>query len=204
MTRSARDVIAGHLETQLEYLRAREADVRRGEPDSVHQMRVTARRISGALATFRPLWEGADTGRLRAELKWLGGALGAARDAEVMRERLGGLVGAHAERDGSAARHQAWSLVESGLRRDERDAVGAVMEALDSKRYQQLLTDLDGLADSGPWSALAKQKARKAQGPLVRGDWRRVRRRARKASREASATCQAALLHEVRKAARRA
>jgi CHAD domain-containing protein len=201
---SAREVIAAHLQAQLEHVRAREADVRRGEPDSVHRMRVASRRLSGALATFKPLWEGADTGRLRGELDWLGRVLGTARDAEVMRERLEGLV---SEADVSyppPSRNEAWTPVESALRRDEHEAMVAVTEALDSERYQRILADLGNLAESGPWSAKAERKARPALGPLVGRDWRRVRRRVKKARKASSTASRAELLHRVRKAARRA
>ena len=62
--------------------------VRLGIEDSVHRMRVASRRLRSALATFRPLFDREVGDRLREELKWLGGVLGPARDAEVMHERL--------------------------------------------------------------------------------------------------------------------
>ena len=55
-------------------------------------MRVATRRLRSALATFRPLLDREQTEPLREELKWIAGMLGAARDAEVMQERLTGLL----------------------------------------------------------------------------------------------------------------
>src|SRR5690606_908188 len=60
-----------------------------GQDDTaVHQMRVGCRRLRSDLRTFAPVLDRAWTAALRAELAWLAGALGAARDAEVLRARL--------------------------------------------------------------------------------------------------------------------
>jgi CHAD domain-containing protein len=62
--------------------------VRRDQPDAVHQMRVTARRLRSALKTFAPLLDAEWATSLRAELKWLADSLAGARDSEVLLERL--------------------------------------------------------------------------------------------------------------------
>src|SRR4051794_38816087 len=48
-----------------------------GDPGGVHHLRTTTRRLRSALDLFRPLTDPAWNERLAAELKWLGGALGA-------------------------------------------------------------------------------------------------------------------------------
>ena len=58
--------------------------VRRDQPDSVHQMRVAARRLRATLRSFRPILDASATAHLRDELRWLGQVLGAARDGEVL------------------------------------------------------------------------------------------------------------------------
>ncbi len=55
---------------------------------AVHQMRVGCRRLRSDLKTFRPVLDRRWADRLRAELGWLADALGVARDAEVLRDRL--------------------------------------------------------------------------------------------------------------------
>ena len=57
-------------------------------PDAVHKMRVATRRLRSALTTFKPLFDADVVRPLGGELKWLAGELGAARDAEVMRDRV--------------------------------------------------------------------------------------------------------------------
>src|SRR5207237_4653320 len=55
---------------------------------AVHQMRVGVRRLRTDLRTFRPVLDPLWANGLRVELSWLADKLGAARDAEVLRDRL--------------------------------------------------------------------------------------------------------------------
>src|SRR5258708_22715766 len=61
---------------------------RRDEPASVHDMRVATRRLRSTLKTFGEVLSLPDASGLRAELKWLGGVLGEARDNEVLASHL--------------------------------------------------------------------------------------------------------------------
>ncbi|MFI1965877.1 CHAD domain-containing protein [Streptomyces pathocidini] len=78
---SARDLLAGYLHAQAaEFLRSlrlhRESGADAEEAvEAVRQLRGSARRISGALYTFRPLTDTAWADPLRAELAWLSGTL---------------------------------------------------------------------------------------------------------------------------------
>ena len=79
-----------------------EPRTRLGEVEPLHQMRVGTRRLRSDLRTFREA-AGPRMGRtMRAELKWLGAALGDVRDLDVMLERL--------RADGGT-----WSHISSGL-----------------------------------------------------------------------------------------
>ena len=71
------------------FLSRRTCGVRRELPDSVHQMRVAARRLRSGLKVFGPLVD-ADVGRARCATSWPGSAseLGGVRDREVLEERL--------------------------------------------------------------------------------------------------------------------
>src|SRR6266487_207618 len=62
--------------------------IRRDEPDSVHDMRVAIRRLRSTLKSAGKDMGMPAAGRLRAELKWLGGVLGEARDNEVLASYL--------------------------------------------------------------------------------------------------------------------
>ena len=85
---SAGEVLLAHIREQVQVVQAYDLPVRLDAPDAVHKMRVATRRLRSALTTFKPLF-GADVIRpLRDSSKWLAGELGAARDAEVMRDRV--------------------------------------------------------------------------------------------------------------------
>ena len=82
------DVILAHIREQVEQVQAQDLPVRLDAPDAVHKMRAATRRLRSALTTFKPLFAADVVRPLRDELKWLAGELGAARDAEVMRDRV--------------------------------------------------------------------------------------------------------------------
>src|SRR4029453_7666819 len=88
----ASTVLLSYLGAQVQVLRKQQERVRADESDSVHAMRVATRRLSAALVTFRKLLDPDVVAHLREELSWLAGALGAARDAEVIHARLRRLV----------------------------------------------------------------------------------------------------------------
>jgi CHAD domain-containing protein len=67
-----------------------DAGVRLVDPEDAHQARVATRRLRSDLRTFRGVLEPGWPEPLREELRWLGGELGAVRDAEVLRDRLSG------------------------------------------------------------------------------------------------------------------
>src|SRR5205823_12247616 len=58
------------------------------DTEDVHQARVATRRLRSDLRTFSSLIDGDWAASLTDELRWLGGDLGAVRDADVLAERL--------------------------------------------------------------------------------------------------------------------
>lgn len=168
--------------------------VLRDEDDSVHQMRVTVRRLRSVLATYRPLLDTEQTEPFRAELKWLAALLGDVRDAEVLRKRL---------RQWSAEHGPGPSGVDA-LRAalTERQAVGRarLLPELDGERYRALTAAI-AAADGLPWSGSVpgKKKLRKR----VRRDWRRLAAAVDAAENADAAVERRRQLHEVRKKAKR-
>lgn len=84
----AGDAVRAHLAKHIRRFLVQDVRVRRDLPDSVHQMRVAARRIRSGLRGFGPLVDAEWSKHLRDELGWIAGELGAVRDTEVMIERL--------------------------------------------------------------------------------------------------------------------
>jgi len=68
----------------LEHLHVNSAVVIHGEdPEGVHQMRVATRRLRSCLGLFRPLIPRTASNGVNAEIRWLAGELGVARDWDV-------------------------------------------------------------------------------------------------------------------------
>ncbi len=128
-------------------LRSHEPGVRAGvDPEAVHRFRVATRRLRSDLATFRPLLDPGPVADLRADLAWLGGVVGAVRDADVLAARLAASAGV------LGVDPRAPTLVALLAVLDhERDAARVeLLAALDSVRYASLLARLDALAASPP------------------------------------------------------
>jgi CHAD domain-containing protein len=168
------DYIAAHVQKIAEH----ERGVRDDAPDSIHQLRVNARRVRSALQAYRPLLDRRRTDPLVDGLRALGRALAPARDAEVLRKRISTglaalepplLVGpAKAE----VARHFA---------RTEAEARAAALATLDGEEYAMLRAGLDSLLARPP---LTQRAARPAERELPRSV-RKTARRLEKAVRVA-------------------
>ena len=198
---AARVVVQARLRGQVAELRRRDPLVRQDLPGGVHKMRVATRRLRNALATHRPLLDRQVTEPVRDELKWLAGALGDARDAEMLRAQLVDQLDRLAR---PTVRGPVRSRVKKDLGTEYRAAHAAVVETLESDRYFALLDRLDQLASTPPWTKKAKRPVHDVLPKRVRHDWKRLKARVDALADEADAGTRSARLHEVRKAAKRA
>src|SRR5712671_2173955 len=139
---SAAEVVRAYLKVQVATLRSLEPKVRADEYDSVHQMRVTTRRLRAALRSFGPVIPRQATGTAAAELKWLGGLLGEARDGEVL---PGHLLASLEPVPVELLIGPVQARVRGHYAPRRASAREVVIEALDSGRYAALLGDLDRL-----------------------------------------------------------
>jgi CHAD domain-containing protein len=197
---TAGEVVLGYLDAQTARLKALDPAVRRSEPDSVHQMRVTARRLRSTLQSFPGVLRKQSVQHLREELRWLGSVLGDAREAEVLSELIrSALAGLPAE----LVMGPAEARVRVHFAPHEADAITTVGYALDSRRYFAMLDELDRLLAHPPLSPGAAGPARAVLGSAVRHDRKRTRRQIRRAERAPAGPDRDAALHEVRKAAKR-
>jgi CHAD domain-containing protein len=141
-----------------------------GKDDTaVHQMRVGARRLRSDLRTFSPLVEAEWSRGLRGELSWLAGALGAARDAEVLRARLRRTAGADplAPLDEAAV-----ARIDADLTARHEDALVALDAALASDRYVKLAEALVDATHAPRLTPLASSRASEVLPRLVSRPWR--------------------------------
>jgi CHAD domain-containing protein len=122
-----------------------EAGTRLGEDiESLHQMRVATRRMRAALSLFRAVLPARAT-RVHEELGWLAGVLGAVRDLDIQLQNLDSwteeLPGAH---------RQALDELSDLLVQHHGNARVALLDALDSRRYERLVTALTSMLEQGP------------------------------------------------------
>ena len=118
---------------------AHEPGTRTGEDiEDLHQMRVAVRRMRATLKAARPLLDATWADDLRAELGWLGGALGPVRDLDVLLLRLHREIASLPDRRAESA----GGVLLDALERERTTARAAMLEALTAPRYFALLERL--------------------------------------------------------------
>jgi CHAD domain-containing protein len=130
------------LAAQHHSLLAHDPGTRLGaDPEDLHQMRVATRRARAFLRAARVLVDPSWAERLRAELGWLGSALGPARDADVLLDHLQREIDAvGVPPDQGAALLKALEGQRDRTRRRARTALSA-------QRYFRLLRSLEQAAE---------------------------------------------------------
>jgi len=198
---SAGQVVGAYLRSQAERLKSLDPKVRRAEPDSVHQMRVASRRLRSALQSFGAVVCRPETDHLAAELRWLSGVLGEARDAEVQAERLDEQV---RQTDVEELLGPVQARIQAHNAKARAGSLKAVSAALKSARYYALLDELDQLTADVPSGPAASASARQALPAAVARCYRKTRRRMRTALKAPEGKPREVALHDVRKAAKQA
>ena len=145
------------------------------DPESLHQFRVAGRRLRSDLRTFEPLLEPAWTKSLRDELGWLGGEVGAGRDADVFAENLRSALTRLDVPDPNAT-----AALLQRLDHTVGEAHGRVTKVLSSDRYVSLLDALVHAAAEPRFSApeleRSDAKRRRTGRRLVKKPWRHLER----------------------------
>jgi CHAD domain-containing protein len=140
----ARAIIATALAPSIDRLRDCRGVAGSGvRVEEVHQARVATRRLRSNLKNLRAVLHDHDD--VRAELAWIGGLLGAVRDADVLRgvlDRLG--VGSPDELAGGTISAFA------ALDRERDRALAALTVAVESQRFDRLLERLEALVADPP------------------------------------------------------
>ncbi|GAA2227689.1 CYTH and CHAD domain-containing protein [Streptomyces amakusaensis] len=190
-----------HLREHIEALLAYDPAVRRNLPDSVHQARVSTRRLRSAFRSYGKVLDRAVTDPIGEELKWLAGELGVARDQEVLAERLRSRI------DGLPralllgpvrGRLRIWTTAQgSGARR-------RALTTLDSRRYLALLDSLDALLADPPLLRAAARPPKPVFAKALVKEYARLATRVEHALGLPPGPERDLALHDARKAAKRA
>jgi CHAD domain-containing protein len=139
---SAVEHLQARLERLYEQLLAHDPGTRLGDdPEDLHDFRVATRRLRALLRAARPMLVQEWSEPLRAELAWLGGAVGPARDLDVLIEHL-----LDEAKELEPDERRALDSAMSSLRAERDEARATLMEALTSERYLELLDAVERAA----------------------------------------------------------
>lgn len=148
-------VAGGCLEEVATYYKA----LRAGDANALHQTRIALTRLRAAISFYSPMVADSEWLRLKSELKWLNGYLGATRDLDV--------AIANCQRNAEKQMFRA-ARAESQRR---------LNRALGSARYRRWLNDLSDWIGNGPWSAIEDPHAiRERDSPTSKYHARQLRR----------------------------
>jgi inorganic triphosphatase YgiF len=171
------DALGVILQNCLQQMQANEGGVLAGDVESLHQMRVGLRRLRAAQAMVRTLVQLPEP--LAADIEWLAGELGDARNWDVFLESvLPGLPLAEEHKP-------ALARVEAAAREEAERHRARVRSAVGSPRYTTLMLALGGWIAGKGWQHTTlpadplEQKIAKAAPKLVQHAAARVRKRAR-------------------------
>jgi CHAD domain-containing protein len=182
--------LGGMLDAHVRAMLVADPAVRLGlGSEPLHDFRVATRRLRALLRAARPGLDERWAEGLRTELGWLAGETGAARDLDVLVEELLPRVDGLGDADSEAGANLLDSLAADRAAARER-----VLAALASPRYFALVDRL--VAEAGR-PRLAGSELR--IGPLVSGEYRRMRKRVRRAGAEPDD----AAMHKLRIAGKR-
>jgi CHAD domain-containing protein len=165
-SRDRKGVLETWYAAQVQAILENDAGTRLGaDPETLHDQRVAVRRLRALLRLVRALDAPPELEELRAELKWLGSALGSVRDLDVMLAHLREEIATLGEPDRRAA-----AVFTRELELQRKHARVMLLDALDSERYYGLLDRLDDSAELLPRASNDALKA------LAAKEFRKLRR----------------------------
>ena len=181
---------------QVEQLLVWDRAVRADTYDSVHQMRVTTRKIRSLLQASEDAFGISDDAWVLDELRQLAAVLGVARDAEVLAERYEKALD---ELPAELVRGPVRERLIEGAKKHYKSGLRRSLVAMRSQRYFRLLDALEGLVAT---QAVPTQPGVEPAPLTIDSAYKRVRKAA-KAAAEAADTEKDEALHRIRKGAKR-
>jgi CHAD domain-containing protein len=185
--------VSEELDNLLTWDRAVRADV----DDSVHQMRVTTRKIRSLLQSSESTFGLSDDAWILDELRQLASVLGIARDAEVLAEKYEAALDELPE---ELVRGPVRERLVEGARRRYRSGWRKSLGAMRSQRYFRLLDALEDLVAAEP--PVPEEGEEPSVDATVASGYKRVRKHAKRA-RKAEVEQRDEALHRIRKSAKR-
>jgi triphosphatase len=130
----------------LHQLVANRPAMQNGDPEGVHQMRVALRRLRAAISLFSEMLAGPQTDAMKAELKWITGELGPARELDVFVQCV---VRPVAE---GKPRRAGMAVLSKELRKKREGAFARAQAAIQTTRFRALVLAAAEWIESGDWT----------------------------------------------------
>lgn len=145
-----------------------------GDPEGLHQVRVSLRRLRAAMSLFGTLLHGNQIAALKSELKWLTGECGPARELDVFMQHLVKLFARRHRGKGVSALHD-------DVRNRRENAFSRAQAAINTARFRALLLDVVTWIEIGDWTCANDDLRRTMRGrPIARTAAKELRRRCSK------------------------
>jgi triphosphatase len=175
------DLAYAVIRRQLAVLRVKEPGTRLGEdPEELHEMRVATRRLRAALDLYSEVLPVRARG-FRGEVGWMAEVLGTVRDLDVQLDAQAAMA--------EPGQEHLWADLTALLERERADARTALLESLDSVRWERLLKGMAAMVRQGPFrrSAASRVAAQVAVPDLIGMRHTAVVKAARRAKRSGEA-----------------
>ncbi len=149
------------------------------DPEGVHQMRVSLRRMRSMFAVFKSVTTPEHVDWAKEELKWLAGSLGPARDWDVFIDEILGPV------KGTGIDDRAISALQAAAEGEREKGYDLVRESISSPRYTKFIFGMSRYIDAHGWmpAGNAGTDLEKPIGDLSNEILRRAYRKLRKRGR---------------------
>ncbi len=150
--------------------------------EGVHQMRAGLRRLRAAMSVFKQLLQDLETDAVKAELKWLTGELGSARELDVLISDV--LVPARKRK----VRKEGLPALSGEFKAKRNAALARAKAAVDSGRFRRLLVDAVAWLETGDWTKprddLIKKRGDVSIEEFAAAEmqrrWKKIKKRGRK------------------------
>jgi CHAD domain-containing protein len=199
------DLIGAYLAEQCTAIIDAEPKLRAGE-NVIHVSRVAVRRLRSTIRVFDDLFDADRAAVLEVELVWWAGLLGAVRDLDILQASLSERIAALPP---ELVLGPVESTVQTEIAAQRKRDMDAVLVAMDSERYRNLITMIHSWRLDPSFTEAAAAPAEEVRGYVKRAG-RKVTKRlgTAVATRQAAANGEAAedgdeLFHRARKAAKR-
>jgi CHAD domain-containing protein len=152
---TARDVVGDYVSEQCTVIIDSENQLRAGE-NLIHTTRVAVRRLRSTIRVFSELFDPSEAGHLEEELVWWAGLLGNVRDMDILAQRQAALLD---ELPAELILGPVASTIQAELAVQRKQALDAMLEALDSDRYRKLVGLVHHWRSDPPFTAAADASA---------------------------------------------